>query len=92
MTCSNDARSKRHLSTITPTGLACAALLVLGTVVTSAQAEDRHDRRGGERHSYYGHSYAAPPVVYGSPYYAAPPVVYGPGIGIDLPGIAIGIH
>ena len=33
----------------------------------------------------YGSSY------YGSPYYYPPPVVYGPGIGINLPGVSIGI-
>ncbi len=41
-----------------------------------------------------GGYYAAPPVVYGSPYgygyygspYYAPPVVYGPGVGISLAG------
>jgi hypothetical protein len=92
MACSNDARSNRRLSAIAATGLACSALLVLGTIVTSAYAGDRHDdRRGGERRSYYGHAYGAPPIVYGSPYYA-PPVVYGPGIGVQLPGIAIGIR
>jgi hypothetical protein len=35
-------------------------------------------------------------VIYGSPYRYGygypPPVVYGPGIGINLPGVSIGIH
>ncbi|HEY5209278.1 MAG TPA: hypothetical protein VIJ42_07525 [Stellaceae bacterium] len=53
-----------------------------------------HWRGGG------GGYYAAPPVVYGgySPnyyygpdYYAPPPVAYGPGIGVNLPGVSIGI-
>lgn len=91
MTCSNDTRSKRLLSAKIVTGLAFSALLALGSFATSASAEDRRDWHG-DRHGYYGGYYGAPPVVYGSPYYAPPPVIYGPGIGINLPGVAIGIR
>ena len=90
MTCSNGTTSIRLLSA---TGLAFSALLVLCAVATPALADDHHDRhddrRGGYEHRGY---YNAPPVVYGSPYYAPPPVVYGPGIGIVLPGVAIGVR
>jgi hypothetical protein len=69
--------------------LAVAIAIALGGLAGAAYADDHHDRgRGGDRHGYYG----APPVVYGSPYYYPPPVVYGPGIGINLPGVAIGIR
>jgi hypothetical protein len=96
MTCSNDARSKRLLSATAATGLAFSALFMLGAIVPAAHAGNHHDRHGGDRHGddrgHYGGYYAAPPVVYGSPYYAPPPVVYGSGIGIELPGVAIGIR
>jgi len=61
-----------------------------------------HAYRGGGR-GYRGGGggyYGAPPVVYGgySPnyyygpdYYAPPPVAYGPGLGVNLPGVSIGI-
>jgi hypothetical protein len=92
MTCSNDIRSKRLPSAKLVTGLGLCALLALGTFATLAHAEDHHGWHGHDRHGYYGGYYGAPPIVYGSPYYAPPPVVYGPGIGINLPGIAIGIR
>ena len=46
------------------------------------------DNRAWDHH-YYGYHYAAPPVVYGTPYnygYVAPPVVYGgePGINFNV--------
>jgi hypothetical protein len=46
------------------------------------------DARHWDNH-YYGYQYAAPPVVYGTPYnygYVAPPVVYGgqPGINFNV--------
>jgi hypothetical protein len=99
MTGAIDTTSNRHLSARLAAGLAIAALLVLGTFATSASAEERRDERRGEEHhrdrdhrTWGGGTYAAPPVVYGSPYYAPPPVVYGPGIGIALPGVSIGIR
>jgi len=102
MTCIVDTKSKRHLPAKLAVGLAISAFLVLGTFVTSASAQERRGGdRGGDR-GYGGWSggyYAAPPVVYGSPYYYPPapyyyppPVVYGPSVGIALPGINIGIH
>jgi hypothetical protein len=97
MTCSNRTTPKRSLSARVVAGLALSTLFVLGTIATPALADDHHDRRGDDRRGGYGDHdrggyYNAPPVVYGSPYYAPPPVVYGPGIGIVLPGVAIGIH
>jgi hypothetical protein len=101
---SNGTLSKRLLSATVATSLAFSALLVLGTIAAPAYADEHHDRRGYDRRGdgdyyrgsygdrYRGGYYNAPPVVYGSPYYAPPPVVYGPGIGIQLPGVAIGIR
>jgi hypothetical protein len=91
-----DNTSKRRLPAKLATGLAVAALLVLGAGVASAR-DDGH--RGGDHRGGYGHwnggYYRAPPVVYGGGYapgYYAPPVVYGPGIGIGLPGINLNIR
>jgi hypothetical protein len=92
MTCIIDTKSKRHLSLKLAAGLAISAVLVLGTVATSASAEGRRDdHRGGDHRGYRGDSgwtggyYSAPPVVYApAPYYGPPPVVYGPGIGINI--------
>jgi len=97
MTCIIDAKSKRRLPAKLAAGLAISALLVLGTFVASASADehrgDRGDYRSGDRGHYsccYGGGYyAAPPVVY-APYYAPPPVVYGPGL--YLPGLNINIR
>jgi hypothetical protein len=91
--------SKRRLSARLAAGLAISAILALGTFAGTANARDR-DGDGGYRHNWNGGYYAAPPVVYGSPYgetyygspYYSPPVVYGPSIGIGLPGISIGIR
>jgi hypothetical protein len=98
--------SKRRLSAKLVGGVAISALFVLGTFAGSARADD--DDRGehhGYHHNWNGGYYNAPPVVYGSPYpygygysgyygtpYYYPPVVYGPGIGINLPGVSIGIR
>jgi hypothetical protein len=88
MTRSDDTRSKHLPFATIVTGFALCALFALGTLATLAHADEHHGGRDGDWHGYY----RAPPVVYGSPYYYPPPVVYGPGIGINLPGIAIGIH
>jgi hypothetical protein len=79
MTCSKDIAPKLIPSAKTVTGCALCALFALGTLATLAYADEHHGWHG-DRHGYYGG------------YYGAPPVVYGPGIGINLPGIAIGIH
>jgi hypothetical protein len=97
MTCIIDTNSKRHLSTKLAAGLAISALLVLGTSLAPASAQDhRDDHHGGDRHGDWhggrGGGYAPPPVVYGTPYYAPPPVVYGPAVGVYLPGVSIGIQ
>ncbi|MGA2089127.1 MAG: hypothetical protein ABSG66_09430 [Stellaceae bacterium] len=96
MTCIIDTKSKRRLPAKLAAGLAISALLVLGTFVASASADDhrgdRGDYRGDRGHGsccYGGGYYAAPPVVY-APYYAPPPVVYGPGV--YLPGLNINIR
>jgi len=82
-------------------GLAIASVFMLGTFAVSASADGRRDdHRGGGRHDDRGHGgggwggggYAAPPVVYGNPGYYPPPVVYGPAVGINLPGVSIGIQ
>jgi len=102
-----DTKSKRHLPAKLAAGLAISAFLVLGTFVASANADEHHqgarghaghrhvaDYRGGRGYGggWGGGYYGSPPVVYGAPYYYPPPVVYGPGIGITLPGVAIGIY
>jgi hypothetical protein len=92
-----NTNSRRRLSAKLAAGLAISAILAVGTFAGSADARE-HD--GGYRHNWNGGYYAAPPVVYGSAYgggyygspYYAPPLVYGPGIGINLPGINIGIR
>jgi hypothetical protein len=94
MTWFTDTQSKRRLPAKLATGLAAAALLVLGAGIASAR-DDGHrgyDHRGGGH--WNGGYYAAPPVVYGgyAPGYYPPPVVYGPGIGIGLPGINLNIR
>jgi hypothetical protein len=107
MTYRIDSKSKRYLPTKLAAGIAISALLVLGTFVASASADEHHqgarghgnrhvaDYRGGRGYDgggWGGGYYNSPPVVYGSPYYYPPPVVYGPGIGISLPGVGIGIY
>jgi hypothetical protein len=98
MTWNIGTTSNRRLSAKLVGGVAISALVALGTFAGSAHAEWRGDHRG---HNWGGGYYAAPPVVYGSPYgssyygapgYYAPPVVYGPGVGVSLPGINIGIR
>ena len=51
--------------------------------------DNRWDRRDDRNDRYYGNTYRAPPVVYGTPYnygYAPPPVVYDntPGFTIHI--------
>ncbi len=113
MTCIIDTKSKRRLPARLAAGFAICALLVLGTYVASASAQDHHgghrggDERGGRGYGYGGYGgydedrgyggwgggyYPPPPVVYASPYAYPPPVIYGPGIGIEMPGINIGIR
>jgi hypothetical protein len=85
------ARSMNRESTWLARRLAIAALLTIGTFVASAGAADhRYDHRGWDHQG--GGYHGAPPVVYGGPVYAPPPVVYGPTIGINLPGVSIGIQ
>jgi len=99
MTCTIDSKSKRRLPAKLAAGLAISAFLVLGTLVASASAAERRDDHRREAYhggGYGGAYYAPPPVVYatpyyGTPYYAPPPVVYGPAIGVNLPGVSIGI-
>jgi hypothetical protein len=91
--------SKHRPSARLAGGIAISALLVLGAFATPANADWDNDHHRGY-HNWNGGYYNAPPVVYGSPYnngyygspYYAPPVVYGPGIGINLPGVNIGIR
>lgn len=83
-----------RLATKLVAGLAVAAFLTAGSFVGAAQAGWH---RGWHHHGWVGGYYGAPPVVYGGGYYGPgyyypPPVVYGPGIGVNLPGISIGIN
>jgi len=95
-----DTASKRSLMAKLAAGFAIGAVLSLGTFAEPANARPYH-------HYYNGGYYRAPPIVYGSryrggyygstyyggsPYYYAPPLIYGPGIGINLPGLSIGIR
>jgi hypothetical protein len=96
MTWSIDTNSKHRLSARLAAGIAISAMLALGTFAGSAGADEYYHHH----HYYNGGYYRAPPVVYGSAYggayygspYYAPPVVYGPGVGVNLPGINIGIR
>jgi len=100
MTQGIDTVSKRLLSVTLVGSAALSALLILGAFATPASADWDRGRDHDYRHSWNGGYYHSPPVVYGSPYgngyygspYYAPPVVYGPGIGINLPGVSIGIR
>jgi len=76
----SDIKSKRRFATVA----VLSAVVGLGAVMSTANAEERHwDHH--DRHDWHGGYRGAPPVVYGSPYYAPPPVVYGaPGFGINL--------
>jgi hypothetical protein len=81
-------------------GLAIASVLLLGSAIVSASADEhRDDRRGGDHRGDRGHQGGwgggydhAPPVIYGQPAYYPPPVVYGPAVAVVLPGISIGIR
>ena len=102
-----NTRSKRYLPATLAAGLVVACL-GLGAIATAAIAEDHRggDHRGGDHRGggergrggggWSGGYYPAPTVVYGSPYGSPygypPPVVYGPGIGINLPGVSVGIR
>jgi hypothetical protein len=72
------------------TAAAFSAATVLSLTTGTANArwgDDRHDWNYGWTGGYW----VAPPVVYGSPYgygYYPPPV----GVGINLPGVSIGIQ
>ena len=103
MTWNIDTISKRRrpFAKLAPTlaaGLAISALLAVGTFAAPANAD--WDGNRGRHHNWNGGYYNAPPVVYGSPYrssyygssYYAPPVIYGPGVGINMPGVSIGIR
>ena len=106
MTRTIDTKSKRRLSAKLAAGLAISAVLLLGFVGSADAGGNNNDHHwNNNNYNYnrgYGWSnyYVAPPVIYGTPYYAPqyapsyypPPVVYGPGIGINLPGVNIGIQ
>ncbi|HZK92229.1 MAG TPA: hypothetical protein VFC56_18980 [Stellaceae bacterium] len=82
-------------------GTVVAVVLALGFTAGPAHArwdEHRDEHRSEHREWHRGWSggyWGAPPVVYGNPYrygYYPPAAVYGPGIGINLPGVSIGIR
>jgi len=87
MTWINKARVARLVA-----GIAVSAFVAIGMNVGTAQARWDHPDHDWHR-SHYGWSggyWGAPPVIYGSPY------AYGyyppPGVGINLPGVSIGIR
>jgi hypothetical protein len=111
LTCITNNTSNRRLSAAVATGLALSGLMLVGAFTASASAAEHGGghgggrggrngggERGGHGGGWSGGYYAAPPVVYGSPYdypapgYYPPPVVYGPGIGIVVPGIDVHIR
>jgi hypothetical protein len=96
MTCTESTRSPRRHAARLIAGVAVAAVLALGVSAGTANARwDHRDDHRDDHRGWTGGYYNAPPVVYGSPYaygYYPPPVAYGPGIGINLPGVNIGIR
>jgi hypothetical protein len=96
MTCTDKTPSPRGWSAKLIASVALGAVLVLGVSAVPASARWDHDNGyGGYNRGWSGGYYRSPPVVYGSPYrygYYPPPVVYGPGIGVNLPGVSIGIR
>ena len=91
---------KRRLSAKVAPALALAAMMAVGAFPLTASADNNHNNDHHNYHHYNGWDggyYRPPPVVYpysGYGYYAPaypPPVVYGPGVGINLPGLSIGI-
>jgi hypothetical protein len=93
-----DITTPGHRSVRLAAGLAVAALFTIATSIAPAGAQPRRDdhhrdvRHFDHRDDHGGGYYPAPPVVYGGPVYAPPPVVYGPAVGINLPGVSIGIN
>src|SRR5580704_7184385 len=95
MTCIINAKSRRRFSAKLAAGLALSAMLSLGAFAIPAYADGDGDNNHREhRHNWNGGYYAAPPVVYGSPYgqsyygdpypYYPPPVIYGPSVGFSF--------
>jgi hypothetical protein len=75
-------------------GGAAIAAALLAVSVAPASARWDHEQHGWH-HGWSGGYYNSPPVVYGSPYaygYYPPPVYYGPTVGLNLPGVSIGIR
>lgn len=93
-----DAQLKRRLSATLAAGVLLAATFMITSFPRSAVAADHrggggggHRGGGGGGHrggGWGGGYYAAPPVVYGSPYYAPyyapPPVVFGVPFGLNI--------
>jgi hypothetical protein len=84
----NKARAARLVA-----GVVVSAVVAFGMTAGSAQARwERHDEHAGRdwHHGWSGGYWSAPPVVYGSPYSYGyyPPA----GVGINLPGVSIGIR
>jgi hypothetical protein len=84
MTWINKARAMGSVAAI-----AATAIVAFGMMAGTAQARWDHDYHG-YNYGWTGGYYGAPPVVYGDPY------AYGyyppPGVGINLPGVSIGIR
>jgi hypothetical protein len=87
MTWINTARVARLAVSV-----AVSAVVAFGITAGTANARWDHPEHNyrGYHHGWTGGYYAAPPVVYGDPYsygYYPPP-----GVGINLPGVSIGIR
>jgi hypothetical protein len=69
-------------------GTVLAATISFSAVTAIARDDDRrdwrHDRDRDVHRDWHGGYYAAPPVVYGTPYYYPPPVVVSPGLGLSI--------
>jgi hypothetical protein len=86
----NKARTARLVA-----GVAISAIVAFGVTGTANARWDHRDDHHDDHRGWSGGYWGAPPVVYGSPYaygYYPPPVAYGPGIGVNLPGVSIGIR
>jgi hypothetical protein len=69
MTWTNETKPRRRFPAKLAAGLAVSAMLSLGAFAAPAYADGDGDNNHREyRHNWNGGYYAAPPVVYGSPY------------------------
>jgi hypothetical protein len=100
MSTNTETKSNRRRSAIVAAGIVFSTMLAFGTFAVPAHAawgerDNHHDDHRGGHDNWRAPYYAPPPVVYAEPYagtpYYPPPVVYGPAVGVNLPGVSIGI-